>query len=73
METATVPASMTSHGHATQPSPEMIMKIGMGFWASKVLLTATRFELFTHLAEKGWLNAAQIMQTLRLKCSKLSA
>lgn len=32
-------------------SPSEIMKIGMGFWPSKVLLTAVQHGLFTHLAE----------------------
>lgn len=31
-------------------SPNNIMKIGMGFWASKTLLTAVNMSLFTHLA-----------------------
>ena len=30
-----------------EPSPQMIMQIGTGFWASKILLTAVNFELFT--------------------------
>lgn len=32
--------------------PSRIMQIGMGFWASKTLLTAVKLELFTHLAVK---------------------
>jgi O-methyltransferase domain/Dimerisation domain len=43
-----------------QPSPEMIMKIGTGFWASKVLLSAVKFELFTMLAQKGKMSMAEI-------------
>ena len=35
-----------------QPNPSDIMKIGLGFWASKVLLTAVNAGLFTHLAKK---------------------
>jgi len=31
-------------------TPEKIMQIGMGFWASKILLTAVNMDLFTHLA-----------------------
>lgn len=69
METATAPTpAKTGNGHA-HPSPEMIMKIGMGFWASKVMLTAVRNELFTHLASQGSLNVAQVKQTLGLKCT----
>ena len=30
--------------------PSHIMQIGMGFWASKTLLTAVKLELFTRLA-----------------------
>jgi len=31
--------------------PSKIMQIGMGFWASKTLLTAVNMGLFTHLAD----------------------
>ena len=33
------------------PSPEHIMQIGMGFWASKTLLSAVEMELFTEFAK----------------------
>src|SRR6202451_2678706 len=33
------------------PSPEHILQIGMGFWASKTLLSAVEMELFTELAK----------------------
>ena len=33
-----------------QITPDKIMQIGMGFWASKTLLTAVNMSLFTHLA-----------------------
>jgi hypothetical protein len=69
METTTAPAKKTGNGQAARPDPEMIMKIGMGFWASKVLLTAVRFELFTQLAAQGGRSAAQVKQALGLKCS----
>jgi hypothetical protein len=49
------------------PSPENIMKIGTGFWASKVLLSAVNFELFTKLAEKKSMTAQQVKQELDLK------
>ncbi|MFV2057931.1 MAG: methyltransferase [Thiohalomonadales bacterium] len=32
--------------------PSKIMQIGMGFWASKTLLTAVQMELFTHLSQR---------------------
>lgn len=33
------------------PSPESIMQLGMGFWASKTLLSAIELEVFTELAK----------------------
>ena len=33
-------------------TPEHIMQVGLGFWASKTLLSAIELELFTHLAKK---------------------
>ena len=33
------------------PTPEHIMQIGLGFWASKVLLSAVEMDLFTELAQ----------------------
>ena len=35
---------------AQQPTPAHIMQVGMGFWASKTLLTAIKLKLFTLLA-----------------------
>ena len=37
----------------TPVNPSKIMQIGMGFWASKTLLTAVNMELFTQLADGG--------------------
>ena len=34
-----------------QLNPSKIMQVGMGFWASKTLLTAVNMDLFTHLSE----------------------
>ena len=34
-----------------QPTPDHILQIGFGFWASKALLTAVEMELFTELAK----------------------
>ena len=42
-----------------------IMQVGMGFWASKTLLTAVNLELFTHLAG-GPLSGQDIRQRLNL-------
>ncbi|WP_121808481.1 methyltransferase [Mucilaginibacter kameinonensis] len=52
-----------------QPSPENIMKIGTGFWASKILLTAVSFKLFTTLAEKKSMTAKNVKDLLGLKCT----
>jgi 2-polyprenyl-3-methyl-5-hydroxy-6-metoxy-1,4-benzoquinol methylase len=51
----------------TQPkvTPTNIMQIGMGFWASKVMLTAVKMELFTHLAA-GPLKGTEIQSKLNL-------
>jgi hypothetical protein len=37
---------------ADQPTPENIMQVGLGFWSSKVLLSAIELELFTELARR---------------------
>ena len=57
--------------HENQPSPATIMQIGSGFWTSKLLLAAVRFQLFTKLAEKGKMSAQQIKGMLNLKCTDI--
>src|SRR5688500_2933459 len=52
----------------TQPSPANIMKIGTGFWASKILLAAVHFELFTRLAERGSMSGQAIKSMLNFNC-----
>lgn len=52
-----------------QPTPAAILQMGTGFWASKVLLTAVNFQLFTHLAKHGSMSAKAIKNILGLKCS----
>jgi len=37
---------------STQPSPAQILQVGLGFWASKTLLSAVELELFTELAKQ---------------------
>lgn len=37
---------------AISVDPSKIMQVGMGFWSSKILLTAVNMGLFTHLAER---------------------
>ncbi len=44
----------------TEPSMEAIMQVGLGFWASKTLLSAIEMEVFTELASHAEdLNALQ--------------
>lgn len=45
--------------------PTNIMQIGMGFWASKTLLTAVKLELFTQLSERAQ-SGAEIKHRLGL-------
>jgi precorrin-6B methylase 2 len=56
-----------NNGSTSQPTPEHIMQVGLGFWASKTLLAAVNFQLFTILAEKEKLSASQIKDKLNLK------
>ncbi|MEB2780039.1 methyltransferase [Algoriphagus sp. C2-6-M1] len=51
------------------PSPETIMKIGSGFWPSKILLTAVHFEVFTKLAKKKSMSARELKSELGLQCT----
>ena len=54
------------HGGSQQaPSPSHILQIGLGFWASKTVLSATELGLFTELA-RGPLDAETIRQRLGL-------
>ena len=48
-----------------QITPSRIMEVGMGFWASKTLLTAVKMGLFTHLAN-GKLSGKEIKEKLNL-------
>jgi O-methyltransferase domain/Dimerisation domain len=50
----------------TAPDPSKIMNIGMGYWASKTMLVAVKFRLFTHLAA-GALSGKQIKEKLGLR------
>lgn len=51
------------------PSPENIMKIGTGFWASKILLSAVKFQIFTSLAERKTMSAIELKLHLGFKCT----
>src|SRR4051812_50172732 len=57
MSTSTAPVPT-----GAQLSPEPITQVGMGFWASKTLLSAIEMELFTQLAEHP-----QDLDTLRAR------
>lgn len=46
-------------------NPSKIMQVGLGFWASKTLLSAVNMGLFTELA-KGALSGSEIQSTLGL-------
>ncbi len=35
----------------SEPRPDHILQVGLGFWASKTLLSAVEMELFTELAK----------------------
>ena len=47
-------------------SPEKILQLGSAFWASKTLLSAIELGLFTHLAEQGPQDLAQMRAAFRL-------
>ena len=34
-----------------QPTPESILQVGLGFWPSKILLSAVEMELLTDFAQ----------------------
>jgi len=51
-----------------QPDPSHIMQVGMGFWASKVLLSAVRLKLFTFLGQGGK-RTTDIKEHLQLQTS----
>ncbi|MCS5491307.1 acetylserotonin O-methyltransferase [Algoriphagus limi] len=52
-----------------QPTPENILKIGTGFWASKILISATKLQLFTLLAEKKSMSGMAIKAHYGFKCT----
>jgi hypothetical protein len=54
---------------SNHPTPESIMQIGTGFWASKILLSAVKFQIFTTLAERKTMTAAEIKSHLGFKCT----
>ncbi len=55
--------------HDNHPTPASIMQIGTGFWASKILLAAVKFQLFTKLAEQPGMSATAVKTMLNLHCT----
>lgn len=55
-----------------QPNPADIMQVGMGFWPSKVLLTAVNEGLFTRLAQKP-LSLLEIKKLFGWNCTNRHA
>ena len=53
---------------APEITPSKIMQIGMGFWASKAMLTAVKLALYTMLAPRS-LSEKQIKEKLGFNCS----
>jgi hypothetical protein len=50
---ATEISTMTGSTTNQLPDPAKILDIGMGFWSSKVLLTAVELNVFTVLADRA--------------------
>lgn len=48
------------------PTPDAIMQLGSGFWASKTLLSAIELGLFTDLAAAGPLDGGALRERLGL-------
>jgi hypothetical protein len=53
-------------GEQATPSPEAIMQLGSGFWASKTLLSAVELGLFSELATAGALESDALRERLGL-------
>lgn len=49
--------------------PSQIMQIGTGFWASKILLSAVKFQIFTTLAQKKTMSASELKSHLGFSCT----
>ena len=58
-------SQQAGNGMPPQVDPSHIMQVGMGFWASKTLLSAVELELFTKLGSQA-MTAAEIADTLEL-------
>jgi hypothetical protein len=51
---------------ADEPTPDAILELGFGFWASKTLLSAVELGLFSELAGAGALDAEALRERLGL-------
>src|SRR5438874_13207061 len=65
METTISLPKTNGKSDAAHLTPEHILQVGTGFWASKTLLAAIKFKLFTVLANGG-LPVAQIKSKIGL-------
>ena len=54
---------------ADHPTPSAIMQLGLGFWGSKTLLSATELGLSTELAANGPQNEESLAKTFGLHWS----
>ena len=52
--------------HTDEPTPERILELGQGFWASKTLLTATSLGVFTELDRRGPSTVEELADVLDL-------
>ncbi|HEX8713537.1 MAG TPA: methyltransferase [Terracidiphilus sp.] len=52
MSATTMPSSTAKPSDAPTVRPDTILQVGLGFWASKTLLSAVEMEVFTELAKR---------------------
>ncbi len=57
---------MTGAEQAERVTPDSIMRLGLGFWGSKTLLSAVELRLFGTLSETGPLNGEELREQLGL-------
>ena len=56
--------NLSTGEHENQLSPEAIMKLGMAYWGSKVLLSAVELGVFSELAKAGALDSEALRERL---------
>jgi hypothetical protein len=66
MATEPTITAATSEPAQGAPTPDAIMQLGMGFWASKTLLSAVELALFSELAACGPLDGEALRERLGL-------